>query len=398
MAKQPYDSRENDGPVKNRYARQAVIREPDPAKARKCAELTIPSLLPPAGKQKTADFTTPFPAVRSRGGKNLAHKLLMTLFPANTPFIRLTVGQYELQNYLAAAASILAENAGLGPEEQEAFISAKISEVNQGLDRKLASIEQAAMRTFELQGNRPTDAEILKHLIVAGDVMRYSPRDKGEKTRLYKLSDYVTKRAPNGKALEMITKDSIVALTVEPEVRVACGIEVDVDSLDKTYDLYTHIVRSRDERGEFWAVKQELNGHVVPGSEGEYEIDDCPWLPLRWTKVDGEDYGRGHVEEYLGALISLEGLSEALLQGAAAASRMLVFVNQNATSGTKLKDVARAKNGAVVPGSAADVTFLHSDKYHDLRTPAEAIQKLTQDLNYAFLVTAAIQRDAERVT
>ena len=37
-------------------------------------------------------------------------------------------------------------------------------------------------------------------------------------------------------------------------------------------------------------------------SPKEYPIDKSPWLPLRYTRIDGEDYGRGFVEEYIGDL------------------------------------------------------------------------------------------------
>lgn len=386
------------GPVKKRYLRYAVARDPYLRTARKCAELTIPSLLSPEGKSRGMRFKTPFQSVGARGVNNLAAKLLMTLFPPNASFFRLSASQFQLQQLLQDAVLIIAKANKLGEEETAALYKEREEAVNRDLERKLADVEKAVMREFELLNNRSTDSEALKHLIVAGNVLRYCPPDTKTLPRIFTLENYVVKRDPDGRLLEIITREGVVALTIDPNTRAACGIGLDDESVEKTYDLFTHIRRANDEKGEYWAVEQELNGYTVPGSEGTYEIDRCPWLALRWTKVDGEDYGRGHVEEYLGSLISLEGLSESLLHGAAAASRVLVMVNTATGTGTKIKDVSRAKNGAVIPGNAADVTFLKSDKYHDLRTPAEQIQKLTQELYHAFLVTAAIQRDAERVT
>ena len=43
-----------------------------------------------------------------------------------------------------------------------------------------------------------------------------------------------------------------------------------------------------------------------PGSEGQYKKDLMPWIALRMVHLDGEDYGRSFVEEYLGDLKSLE--------------------------------------------------------------------------------------------
>jgi hypothetical protein len=38
----------------------------------------------------------------------------------------------------------------------------------------------------------------------------------------------------------------------------------------------------------------------------------CPYIPLRWAALENENYGRGHCEEYLGDLRSLEDLSKDL--------------------------------------------------------------------------------------
>ena len=398
MGERRYLDRENEGPVKQRYTHLSVAREPFLAKARKCAELTIPSLIPPEGNQNPAEFKTPYQSVGARGVNNLSAKLMLTLFPPNAPFFRLTVGQYELQKALREEVALPAIRGGMSMAEARQLMVEQEQTIHQELEKSLAAVERAAMREFELGGNRPTDSEALKHLIVAGSVLRFCPPNDKAKSRIYTLANHVVKRDPDGTVLEMITKEGVSPLSIPAETREACGIAMDDEAVNKRYDLFTRIQRMNDESGEYWAVDQELNGVTVPGSEGQYEIDECPWLALRWIKVDGEDYGRSHVEEYLGDLISLEGLSQALLEGAIAAARCLVMVNPNAASGTKLKDVARAKNGAVIPGKAEDVTFLRSDKYHDLRTPAEQIQKLTQDLGHAFLLTSAVQRDAERVT
>ena len=392
-----------DGPVKQRYIHLSRAREPYLAKARKCAELTIPSLVPPEGSQNPAEgsqnpaeFKTPYQSVGARGVNNLGAKIMMVLFPPNGAFFRLTVDHFDLKKILQAATAEAAMAQGVNPEQAAQVLLEEEQKVNRELERSLSAIERAAMRQFELMGNRPADAEAIKHLIVAGSVLRYCPPDSRTKPRIFTLAHHVVKRDPDGTPLEMITKEGVSPLSVAEDVRDACGIPLDDDAASRVYDLYTHIRRDRDKRGEFWAVKQELNGVDVPGSEGEYDIDDCPWIPLRWNPVYGEDYGRGHVEEYLGDLISLEGLCEALLDGALAASRTLVLTDPNGV--TKLKDVAQAENGAVIPGRAEDVTFLRSDKYHDLRTPAEQIQTLTQNLGHAFLLFSSVQRDAERVT
>tara|TARA_Y100001938_G_C7989402_1_gene378641 strand:- start:131 stop:964 length:834 start_codon:yes stop_codon:yes gene_type:complete len=113
-------------------------------------------------------------------------------------------------------------------------------------------------------------------------------------------------------------------------------------------------------------------------------------------KVEGENYGRGYVEQYLGDLKSLEGLTQAIVEGAAAASKILFMVSPNGT--TRARTLAKSPNGSIVEGSAADVTVLQSQKSADLSIAASTAQSITDRLAYAFLLTEGTIRQAERVT
>ena len=58
------------------------------------------------------------------------------------------------------------------------------------------------------------------------------------------------------------------------------------------------------------------------------------------------NYGRGHVESYLGDLKSLEGLSRSILEGSSASAKMLLMVNPSGT--TRASALAKAPNGAII--------------------------------------------------
>jgi hypothetical protein len=149
-------------------------------------------------------------------------------------------------------------------------------------------------------------------------------------------------------------------------------------------------------RKEQWTILQEIGGQVVPGSQGSYPLDKSPWLPLRFTKIDGEDYGRSYVEEYMGDLKSLENLTKAIVQGSMAASKVVFLVNPNGT--TRASVIAESESGDVKPGSMADVTVLQLDKFADFRIASETASNISQRLSFAFLLNTAIQRAGERVT
>lgn len=148
--------------------------------------------------------------------------------------------------------------------------------------------------------------------------------------------------------------------------------------------------------GNKWAVRQEVADQPIPEAAGSYPIDKSPWLPLRYTRVEGEDYGRGFIEEYFGDLKSLEGLTQAIVEGAAAAAKVLFLVNPNGT--TRPRTLATAPNGAIVQGNAADVTVLQMEKFADFRVAQETISQIKERLGFAFLMNTAIQRQGERVT
>lgn len=383
------------GPVQERYQRLAVSRQPFLDEARECAKLTIPSLCPPDGLSNGAKLAEPYQSLGAHGVKNLAEKILMSLFPPGRPFFRLSMSQFDLQRQVEEMAAVVAQQQGVEAEAGFQFVDKMRRVVVLEVEKKLAAVERAIVRDFEIADNWSTDSEAVKHLINDGSVMRYCPQTDDEQPRIYDLNHHVVKRDPDGTVLEMVTREGVTAITVDPEIREACGLEVEDDrDGDHEYDLFTHIRRE----GSRWMVVQELNGVTVPDSEGSYPIDACPWMPLRWTKIDGEDYGRSHVSDYRGSLRSLEGLTKALVENAAAAARTLGFVNPNSQYGTRLKDVAGADNGAILTGNAQDVTFLQVGKYHDLQVPLRQVQMLYQELGQAFLLNSSVQRDAERVT
>jgi hypothetical protein len=135
---------------------------------------------------------------------------------------------------------------------------------------------------------------------------------------------------------------------------------------------------------------------VIEESIGRYPIEKSPFLPLRYTRIDGEDYGRGFVEEYIGDLKSLEALTKAIVEGSAAAAKVLFMVNPNGT--TRAKTLSESPNGAIVQGSEGDVSVLQLNKFNDFRTAQSVMNGISDRLSQAFLLNSGVVRDAERVT
>ena len=114
------------------------------------------------------------------------------------------------------------------------------------------------------------------------------------------------------------------------------------------------------------------------------------------SSVSGEDFGRSFVEQYLGDLRSLEGLTRAIVEGSSASSKVLFLVSPNGT--TRASTLAQSPNGAIVEGSSNDVSVLQVNKLGDFRIAYDTMQRIEQRLEHPFLLNASVQRQAERVT
>ena len=348
------------------YENMASDRDVFLTRARTCAELTIPTLMPRDGHTGSTQYDTPYQAVGARGVNNLASKLLMTLLPPNSPFFRLTIDDFDLVE-LAGNARGKAEDA-------------------------LARIERSAAQVIESKAIRVPTFEMLKQLIVSGNALIHMPPEGGMK--VFRLDRYVVKRDTMGNILKIVVKETIAYEALPKEVQEALleteGYQEQIEK--KQCDLYTCIKRE----GKKFMVHQEVHGIVIPKTTGSYPQDKLPWLALRFIAVDGNDYGRSYVEEIVGDLKSLEALTRAIVEGSAASAKLIFMVRPNGT--TKIRNIADSTNGAIISGDANDVSTLQANKFNDFRVAQETMNTITQRLSYAFLLNSSVQRQAERVT
>lgn len=357
----------NFGTISGRYDQLAGERFTYHQRAIDCAKLTLPYLIPPLGHSLATRYPTPYQAIGARGVNNLSAKLLLALMPPNVPFFRLSIDEQILMQ--------MNQGQPVNPTDLQAGLSKMETVVTEWLDSIHA---------------RPKVSEALKHLIVSGNVLLYVSL---ETIRVFPLSRFVCQRASNGKILELIVKEDVRAKELLPEMLSYHNI-VDKDNSQETYGLFTHVLY--DASKLMYNVRQELNGVTVRGSEGELPEEGLPWLPLRWTTIDGEHYGRSYCEEYLGDLKSVEGLSKALLEASAAASKVIFLLRPNAS--TNKRKLVEAPSGSIIEGNPEDISTLQLEKTHDFRVALERLNEIEKNLAYAFLNNQAIQRQQERVT
>ena len=349
--------------VASRYGSLETVRETYLERARECAELTLPFLVPPKGHSGSTKYVTPYQGIGARGVNNLASKLLLALVPPNAPFFRLQIEDFVLKEM-----------------EQDKPLKTDV-------EKALGEVERAVMGNVEMSADRVQIFECLKHLIVSGNCLLVV-EDTG--LRLFPLERFVIKRDPMGEVLEIITKECVSPNSLPEDIAELVQTQLEGD--EKTVDIYTHICR----RQKHFEVLQEVKGTIIPDSVGKFPIDKSPYIPLRLSSISGEDFGRSFVEQYLGDLTSLESLTRAICEGSAASSKVLFMVSPNGT--TRASHLAQSPNGAIVEGSANDVSVLQVNKLGDFRIAYDTMQRIEQRLEHAFLLNASVQRQAERVT
>lgn len=330
-------------------------------RAKSCAELTIPSLLVDVSSTEETQLKTPYQSLGARAVNNLASKLLLALLPPNAPFFRFVPDKY---------AMLELEQRQPGAMQQ--------------IQTQLSDIERALTSQIEREAMRVPIFEALKLLVATGNALLY--KDKTEGTRVFNLNYFVVKRNPEGKVKQIMTLEQVRPSDLpNPQ---------DFDSEDKDIDLYTIVKWNSDtNRYDVW---QEAGDQEVLGTRGTYTEETLPYIPLRWTAIHNENYGRGLVEQYLGDLRSLEALTMSIVEASAAASKIVFLVNPVGT--TNINTLSKAPSGAMIKGNAADVTTLQMDKSHDLRIAYETLNDIQRRLASAFLLNESARRDAERVT
>lgn len=355
--------------AKATYEKLVSERAPYETRAENCAKYTIPALFPKASDNSSTNYTTPWQAVGARGLNNLASKLMLALFPMS-PWMRLTISEFQ--------AKELIDN----PEE--------LAKVDSGL----TMVERILMSFMESNSYRPTFFELLKQLVVAGNGLLYIQQPEPGKLsppKLYRLNTYVCQRDPYGNVLQMVTVDKMAFAALPEDVRNSVSGD---HTPEDEVEIYTHIYLD-DESGDFLSY-QEIDGKEIDGTDGQYPVTGCPWIPVRYVKMDGEHYGRSHCEEYLGDLRSLENLTESMVKFAMISSKVVGLVNPNGV--TQVRRLVKSQTGDFVPGRKQDIEFLQLEKQADFSVAKAVAEAIESRLSYSFMLNSAVQRSGERVT
>ena len=350
--------------AKSRYDNLSSDRSQFLTEAEDATKLTLPYLIRGHEDYQKGmkQLKTPWQSVGAKGVVALASKLSLSLVPPQTSFFKLQLDESQLGEEF-------------GPE------------IKSELDLSFAKIERTILDAIAASDDRVVIHQALQHLVVGGNALIFMGK---QGLKLYPLNRFVVERDGNGNVTEIITKERIDSDLVPNYTPSTNQDVVDGEDTDNEVDVYTHV--RRDNNRFIW--HQEVDNKKIPGTDSKAPVDATPWLPLRFNTVDGEAYGRGRVGQFIGDLKSLEALSQAIVEGSAAAAKVVFTVSPSST--TKPQTLAAAGNGAIVQGRPDDIGVIQVGKTADFATALQHMQTLEKRLNEAFLILSV--RQSERTT
>lgn len=326
------------------------------------AAFTLPKICPPANfDQNSAELSHDYQSVGAQAVNHLSNAIMLALFAPSRPFFRAD------------------PDAEMATQIAEAEISeADVAEI-------MAQAEKDAVRKLDQLALRPKLYEVLKHLIIVGNVLLILD-DK--RSRVVGLQKFVVRRAADGRIVEFMLGDRVRVDELDEKVQSVVTLPA-----DREVDHYRWFTR----KGDDFVMTQWIDSTRLPdGFDGKWPEDKCPYRVLTWDLADGQDYGTGLVEDYRADFAGLSTLSRSQVISAVLASEFRWLVNPAGM--TKPEDFEQSENGAAIPGQEGDITLIESSKAGDLQASMNLSAEYVNRIGRGFLLASALVRNADRVT
>ena len=351
-------------------------------RARQCAAMTRPWILPEEGHSETDKFEETFTSLPSRGISNLEGRLLMALYPPGTPFFRLLPASHIRYSQKVDPKQVQSFSQALSIQELLMMARLESSDMGGGNRRR--------------SGFRSRKRQAITQILITGDVLEQFTDDY--RLRVFRRDQYVTCRDSSQDVKFHIIVEKIDPLSLDETVRAAADINTD-EYTEKSYDqravdMYTRCLWNPMSRT--WVVEQEINKNIVRVSEEPVS----PFMSTPFELAPGEHYGRGFIEANLGDVRSLNELHERLLDFAGMASKFVPCIDYN--SQVRASDLAKPSGevieARVVGGQIQDIGFLSVNKGADFQVVYQTAADKRRDLAVAMLMEADAAPKGERVT
>ena len=329
------------------------------------AALTIPKVCYPDNYDSdSTDESHDYQSIGAQAVNHLSNKLMLAMFAPSRPFAKLQAG---------AKAKKQAE-------------AMKLTETQ--LEGILANGERQAIKELDARGQRPKLFAVMRHLVVAGNVLLVLEK-RG--MRVIGLKNYVVKRNIWGEVMHLCIKENVKFDELDKDIIKMYRKQFHDDT---KVEFYKWI--KREDNGSY-TMTQWVNEYRLPVAfDGRWPADKLPYQAVTWDIADESDYGTGLVEEYVGDFEALSVLSESVVDGAVLGTEFRFMVNP--TGQTSIEDMNNSENGDALPGLPADVAPTQGGNPIAIQVANETLDKYERRVSRGFLMGSAVIRDAERVT
>jgi len=335
------------------------------------AALTLPSVCPEDSYDEgTDELPLSLNSIGAQATNGLINKMMLAMFAPSRPFMKFDLPVSEKNKILKA----------LGLEESE-------------FREEMAIAEKEAIRYLDSVGARPKLYDLFAHLIITGNALKLTEDDS---IRVLGIKDFVSRRNVKGQVIELLMRECVQVDELEEELQQFAA------TLKHTDDKEVHYYRwwKWDSKRMLYIERQFLDDTEITLSkyQGQYKLEDMPAQHHTWRIADKRNYGIGHVEDYIGDFEGLDQLTEAEVNGAILASEFRWLANPGGM--TRPEDLQRSRNGDVVPGQEGDIALVAAGREvaTAIQVVAASAEKYVRRIGQGFLLTSAVQRDAERVT
>lgn len=342
-------------------------REPFLRRAYQASAYTIPRLIRDPAAPRGEDLVDQYQSIGAEGASRLASKLLIRLFPVNSRWFEL---------------DIVARSGGRA--QLEALSEEEIGNLRDELTR----IEERTASTFEHNGYRVGAYRVLLHLIVGGTCVFHAP--KGRRPRVSGLPRFCVERDSRGMLSRLVVSEGLHPDDARDRAMRRRVLE------DPRNGLLTLVERVGTE-GSYSYRETQYRGNTAVGDPEEFSVDALPWIVPRFDADDEDAYGRSLVENLLGDLQTLEGVSQGVVEmlAAAAAWRWLA----DPAGSIRPSHIEESVNGQALVGRPEDLSVTQGPGgQRDIAAGRVLVQDLRSDIRRSFLDVGGVQRAGERVT
>lgn len=359
------------------YAALSSYRQQVIDTGRLMAELTIPSVFPPDGYRAGDDLPGNNQSVNAHAVNTLASELMFMAFPPGQPIMKLEPVETKLQKDIDA--------------DPELYSRTQLA---------LSRLEIAHRKRFQSTPLATAYVGYMKLLIVAGNGLW--KHIKLSSPTYHRPDCYVVSRSRDGHPMVTIHKERVRVVTLPDDIQKMIYEETpellakEVPEWEREADIYSVCKFVAEGEDGYWLYWQEYKGRYIDGTGVETDYMDCPMWPGWLIPVFGDNWGRSYCEEYRGDLFTLEAHASALNDISALAAWALVFAKPGTR--TSLRQVQKARNLEIIPGSAEDLSVFRSEKTGDGSFVAQNFENAARRIGAAFLVQSAVMRNGERVT